>query len=72
MECIRWMIVLDSIVKRKGGFRERDICEHPHHVERGDTWSAEHKVLNVISDFVDDDGHRDSFEVDIVTGRICG
>lgn len=72
MECIRWMIVLDSIVKRKGGFRERDIYEHQHHVERGETWNKEHKVLKVISDFVDDDGHRDSFDVDIVTERICG
>lgn len=72
MEFVRWMIVLDKVVKRNGGFRELDIYEHPHHVKRGDTWNAEHKVLNVISDFVDDDGHSDSFSVDLVTGRICG
>ena len=60
------------IVDEKGGFRERDIYYHPHLLARTDTWNDEHKVVHVISDYTDSDGHSDSFAVDIATGRICG
>ena len=64
--------MVKRIVDEKGGFRERDIFYHPHLLARADTWNGEHKVVHVISDYTDNDGHHDSFSVDIATGRICG
>ena len=65
--------LIAKIVKEKGGFREKDILfNHSNHYHFTETWNDEHKVVNIISNFEDDDGHCDSFSVDIVTGRICG
>lgn len=59
-------------VKSFGGERERQIlCESPLFLS-AETWNNEHKVVRVISGESDFGGHRDSFEFDIVTNRICG
>ena len=64
--------LVTKIVEEKGGFREKDILfDNSNHFVLG-TWNDEHKVVNIISNFEDDDGHCDGFSVDLVTGRICG
>lgn len=65
-------LALAFYVEKNGGFRERDIYSHPHYIKQGCAWNDEHKVVDVVSKYMDDDGHQDSFSVDLVTGRICG
>lgn len=60
------------IILEKGGFREKDLLFHPYHLKIGHTWNDEHKVIDVVSDWVEDDGHENFCSVDVVTGRICG
>ena len=60
-----------GIIRRKGGYRERDIINHPHTVERG-TWTTEHKVVEILSTTPDPDGYRARCAVDIVTRSIVG
>ena len=67
-----WRYVVAGIVDKKGGFREQDIYYHPHRVKKGCAWNDEHKVIDIISDYEDYDGHHESFSVDVVTMRICG
>lgn len=61
-----------GIIRRKGGYRERDIMNHPHTIERGETWNTDHKVINVLEAIPDIDGYRAGFAVDIVTRSIVG
>ena len=61
-----------GIIRRQGGYRERDIMNHPHTVERGETWNADHKVVNVLEVEPQADGYRAGFAVDIVTRSIVG
>lgn len=60
------------IVSRFGGFRERDILSRPHTIEQGETWNAEHKVLEVLEAVPGADGYRSGFAVDLVKKSICG
>lgn len=60
-----------GIIRRKGGYRERDIINHPHTVERG-TWTTEHKVVEILATTPDPDGYRPGCAVDIVTRAIVG
>lgn len=60
-----------GIIRRKGGYRERDILNHPHTIERG-TWTTEHKVVEILSTTPDPDGYRAGCAVDIVTRSIVG
>lgn len=60
-----------QIVKKWGGYRERDVMSKPHTLTRG-TWSSEHKVIYVTEKAVQEDGYRNGFAVDLVTGSICG
>ena len=64
--------IISEVVRKDGGYRERDIMNHPHIVERGETWNAEHKVINVLEVAADIDGYRAGFAVDIVTRAIVG
>ena len=60
-----------SITMNKGGFREKSIL--PRSFTRPtETWSDDHKVVEVLSLYPDADGHRDSYMVDLVTRTICG
>jgi hypothetical protein len=60
-----------GIIKRQGGFREKDILGRPHYLRRG-TWNEEHKVVEIITKEADEYGYRDGCAVDIVTRRIVG
>lgn len=61
-----------GIIRRQGGYRERDILNHPHTVERGDTWNEAHKVVEILATVPDPDGYRPGCAVDIVTRSIVG
>ena len=67
-----YLFMAYKIVNLHGGFRERDIINKPHTVERSETWNEDHKVLNVFESEPQPDGHRNGFSVDLVTKTICG
>lgn len=62
--------IIKNIVKKSGGFREKDIINNPYIIRKAETWNSSHKVLNIIENNTHD--HKDGFSVDIVTMRICG
>lgn len=61
-----------AIVRREGGYREREIWNKPHTIEQGETWNDAHKVVNVLAAESDEDGYFPGFAVDLVTRLICG
>lgn len=63
---------IKRIVKQQGGYREKEVMQHPYTVEKSETWNADHKVVNVLSVVKDADGYRGGFQIDLVTGSICG
>ena len=60
-----------GIIRRKGGYRERDLLSRPHAIKRG-TWTTEHKVVEILEATPDPDGYRAGCAVDIVTRSIVG
>lgn len=64
--------IIKTIVRKHGGFREKEILSNPHIIERDETWNYQHKVLNVLEAEPQTDGHRNGFAVDLVTMSICG
>lgn len=64
--------IIKSIIRTQGGCREKDVMSKPHTYEQGGTWNDEHKVIHIIEIETDADGHRDGFDIDIVTRSICG
>lgn len=62
--------IIKNIVKKSGGFREKDIVKNPYIIKKTETWNNSHKVLNIIEKNALD--HKNGFSVDIVTMRICG
>ena len=72
MEATKMENIVKIIVKKYGCYREKEIMNHSHTIERTGTWNAEHKVLNVLDAVPDADGYRPGFQVDIVTMSICG
>lgn len=63
---------IKDIVKKKGGFREKDILKSPYVIIKTETWKNDHKVLDIIEKFADNDGHKNCFSVDLATMKICG
>ena len=63
---------VNRIIRTQGGYREKDLLNRPHTYECGETWNAEHKVVNVLRIKPDCDGYRAGCAVDIVTGSIVG
>ena len=61
-----------AIVRREGGYREREIWNKPHTMEQSETWNEAHKVINVLAAEPDRDGYFPGFAVDLVTCSICG
>lgn len=63
-----------GILRKQGGYRENAIWQDGKGciLLKSETWNPEHKVLRAVSLATDADGHRDSFEVDIVSQKICG
>ena len=64
--------LVKEITVNNGSFREKEIFNNPHYLIQGHTWNNDHRVVSVISTETDKDGHSNSYDVDIVTGRICG
>ena len=62
--------IIKNIVKKHGGFREKDIMKNPYIIRKTETWNNSHKVLNIIEKNTLD--HKNGFSVDLVTLRICG
>lgn len=63
--------LINRIVNKNGGWREKDILSRPYDVEK-ETWNKEHKVLNIIAVETEQDGYRSGFQIDLVTKSICG
>lgn len=64
-----------EIVDRNGGFREKKILDSFPVFLKSETWNDDHKVVRVITgdeSSYSTDGHRDSFDFDLVTNKICG
>ena len=62
--------IIKNIVKKYGGYREKDIINNPYIIRKTETWNGSHKVLNIIEKNTLD--HKNGFSVDLVTMRICG
>lgn len=62
--------IVKNIVKKCGGFREKDIIKKPYIIIKTETWNNEHKVINIIEKNTLD--HKNGFSVDLVTNKICG
>lgn len=61
-----------TIISREGGFRERELLKAKNlEFFKGDTWNAEHKIIDVLGD-AEPDGHRPGCAVDIQAGKITG
>lgn len=63
--------IVKNIVKKCGGFREKDIMKSPYIIRKTETWNNDHKVLNIVEKNTCDN-HKNSFSVDLVTMKICG
>ncbi len=62
--------IVKNIVRKSGGYREKDIINNPYIIMKTETWNNEHKVLNIIEKNTLD--HKNGFSVDLVTRKICG
>lgn len=62
--------IIKNIVKKHGGFREKDIINNPYIIMKTETWNNSHKVLNIIEKNTHD--NKNGFSVDLVTMKICG
>ena len=63
--------IIKSIVKKCGGYREKDIMKNPYIIRKTETWDNDHKVLNIIEKN-SSDNHNNGFSIDLVTMEICG
>ncbi len=63
--------IIKNIVKKSGGYREKDIIKNPYIIIKAETWNNDHKVLNIIEKNTRDN-HNNGFSVDLVTMKICG
>lgn len=59
-----------QITEKLGGYREKAILNNDSVMQIGDTWNEDHKVVRVFERVNYKLG--DSYDVDLVTGRICG
>lgn len=64
--------IVAFVVNTQGGYREKEVMQNPHTYEQGETWNSEHKVIDIVEIEADADGHKNGFQVDIVTKSICG
>lgn len=62
--------IIKNIVRKSGGYREKDILKNPYIIRKTETWNSSHKVLNIIENNTLD--HKNGFSVDLVTNKICG
>lgn len=66
--------IVAEVVRDLGGCRENTIWADGKGciMLPTETWNDEHKVVRMVSLHHDADGHRDTFEVDLVCRKICG
>ena len=62
--------IVKNIVRKSGGYREKDIMKNSYIIMKTETWNSSHKVLNIIENNTHD--HNNGFSVDLVTLKICG
>lgn len=62
--------IVKNIVRKSGGYREKDIINNQYIIRKSETWNGSHKVLNIIEKNTLD--HKNGFSVDLVTRKICG
>lgn len=62
--------IIKNIVKKYGGYREKNIINHPYIIIKTETWNSSHKVLDIIEKNTHD--HKNGFSFDLVTRKICG
>ena len=62
--------IIKNIVKKHGGYREKDIMNNPYVIRKTETCNNSHKVPNIIEKNTLD--HKNGFSVDLVTDKICG
>lgn len=62
--------IIKNIVKKDGGYRERDILKNPYIIIKTETWNGSHKVLDIIEK--NTLAYKNGFSVDLVTMEICG
>lgn len=63
--------IIKNIVKKSGGYREKDVMKNPYIIRKTETWNDDHKVLNIIEKS-SSDNRNNGFSVDLVTNKICG
>lgn len=63
--------IVKNIVKKHGGYREKETMKNPYIIRKTKTWNNDHKVLNIIEK-VTRDNHNNGFSVDLATMKICG
>ena len=63
--------IIKNIVKKCGGYREKDVMKKPYIIRKAETWNNDHKVLDIIEKNSHDD-HKNGFSIDLVTMKICG
>lgn len=68
-----------KITEKVGGYREKEILSNDSYMEIGHTWNDQHKVVKVTERIKKETAPHcyqyttgDSFDVDLITGRICG
>ena len=64
--------VCKAVIAARGGEREKAIIQNGAFMAKGETWNAEHKVVNILSLEPDEDGYWPGFQIDVVTRIICG
>lgn len=63
---------LKNAIRIHGGYREKSIMDQTPFLIMSETWNDDHHVIHVIADCNCDDGHRESFDFDLITNKICG
>lgn len=64
--------VCKAVIAARGGEREKAIIRNGAFMAKGETWNAEHKVVNILSLEPEADGYWPGFQIDVATRSICG
>lgn len=67
----RYDNIIKNIVKKSGGYREKDVMKSSYIIRKTETWNNEHKVIDIIEKN-SRDYHNNGFSFDLVTNKICG
>lgn len=64
--------ICKKVIETKGSEREREYIRNGAFMAKGSTWNDDHKVIEILATKADPDGYFPGFQIDIVTGSICG